>query len=58
LNVGEYLELLRSAGIDLERLPPLQPRWQRRIWERCERGARVAKSACAADDVHSEGASR
>jgi hypothetical protein len=34
LNVSEYLELLESAGVDLERLPELQPLHQKRIWDR------------------------
>jgi hypothetical protein len=34
VNVGEYLEYLASLGIREEDLPPLQPLFQKRIWDR------------------------
>src|SRR4029078_4090286 len=55
LNVGEYLEMLRSAGVDLERLPPLQPRWQRRIWERCTPAAGPERLRAVLADLEREG---
>jgi hypothetical protein len=55
LNVGEYLQLLRSAGVDLERLPALQPRWQQRIWERCEPGAGPERLRAVLSELEREG---
>lgn len=39
MNVSEYLDLLSAQGIDAESLPPLQPIFQSRIWERLPAGA-------------------
>lgn len=55
LNVGEYLDLLRAAGVDLERLPALQPRWQRRIWERYTPGSSPERLRAVLSDLEREG---
>jgi hypothetical protein len=56
LNVSEYLELLRAAGVDFERLPALQPVHQRRVWERCEPGAGPERLAHVLDELQREAA--
>jgi Glycosyl hydrolase family 57 len=55
LNVSEYLELLRSAGVDLEQLPPLQPVHQRRVWQRCAPGAGPERLARVLAELAQEG---
>lgn len=39
LNVSEYLDHLYALGISAGDLPPLQPVFQHRIWQRCEPGS-------------------
>jgi hypothetical protein len=38
VNVTEYLEVLAGRGISREDLPPSQPLFQHRVWERFEPG--------------------
>jgi hypothetical protein len=45
LNVSEYLDELYALGVKAEHFPSLQPIFQRRIWERMERGAGAEKLA-------------
>jgi hypothetical protein len=55
LNVSEYLELLRSLGVDFARLPELQPRGQQRIWERLAPGAGAERLRAVLADLEREG---
>ncbi len=55
LNVSEYLDLLRSLGVDLAQLPLLQPLHQKRIWERCPPGAGPERLAQALSELEREG---
>jgi hypothetical protein len=55
LNVSEYLDLLEASGVDLERLAPLQPIHQKRIWERCEPGAGPERLASVLAELEREG---
>jgi Glycosyl hydrolase family 57 len=55
LNVSEYLELLRSLGVDFARLPELQPRGQQRVWDRLEPGAGAERLGHVLADLGREG---
>lgn len=55
LGVSEYLELLRTAGVDLERLPEVQPIHQKRVWERCPPGAGPERLARVIEELRAEG---
>ena len=55
LNVSEYLALLSSRGVDLSRLPVVQPVHQRRIWERCAPGAGPERLAQVLSELEREG---
>ena len=64
VNVTEYLEALAGLGIGRGDLPPLQPLFQHRVWERFEPGegperlAAVIGELSAEDDrFHMEGGS-
>ena len=64
LNVSEYLEFLRRAGIDERSLPAVQPLMQQRIWDRvgerpgAERMAKAIGDLGREDDrFHMEGGS-
>ncbi len=64
VNVTEYLEALAGLGIGRDELPPLQPLFQHRVWQRFEPGqgpgrlATVIGELSAEDDrFHMEGGS-
>jgi len=64
LNVSEYLELLRRAGIEERSLTAVQPVMQQRIWDRvgerpgAERMAKAIEDLTREDDrFHMEGGS-
>ena len=55
LNVSEYLELLRSLGVDFARLPELQPRGQQRVWDRLQPGAGAERLRALLGELTREG---
>jgi hypothetical protein len=42
LNGTEYLELVEAAGVSPKDFPPIQPRFQHRVWKRYSGGGREA----------------
>jgi glycosyl hydrolase family 57 len=54
MNVSEYLDVLYGLGIKPEHLPTLQPIFQRRIWQRLERGAGPEKLATVLAQLKAE----
>ncbi len=54
MNVTEYLEHLAAVGIRESDLPPLQPLFQKRIWDRFRPGGGPAKLAETIDELKKE----
>jgi hypothetical protein len=57
MNVTEYLEHLAAAGVRDEDLPVVQPRLQKRIWDRFEDGAGRERLASVIEQLRREDAS-
>jgi hypothetical protein len=56
VNVSEYLAYLENLGIKEEDLPPLQPLFQKRIWERLKPGDGPEKLAKTIAELRKEDA--
>ena len=54
VNVTEYLEYLRSAGLQEKDFPIVQPLFQKRIWERCPPGSGPDRLAQAIEKLRAE----
>ncbi|MFH0910747.1 MAG: glycosyl hydrolase family 57 [Planctomycetota bacterium] len=54
MNVTEYLEHLAALGIKEGDLPPAQPVFQKRIWDRFERGAGPERMASLVETLRKE----
>ena len=54
MNVTEYLEQLFAAGVAEEDLAPLQPIFQKRIWDRFAIGEGPEKLGKVIEDLHKE----
>jgi hypothetical protein len=54
MNVSEYLDVLYGIGIKPEQLPTLQPIFQRRIWQRMQRGAGPERLAAVLAELKAE----
>jgi len=54
VNVSEYLEYLAGLGITEADMPPLQPLFQKRIWERMKPGDGPDKLATVLDELKKE----
>lgn len=54
LNASEYLDELRRSGIDTNLLPPLQPVFQKRIWDRLQAGAGPERLAAVLAELRGE----
>jgi len=54
MNVSEYLEHLTASGIGGKDFPPVQPLFQKRIWDRFQPGSGPEKLAEAIDQLKKE----
>lgn len=54
LNVSEYLDGLFALGVTLEELPPLQPVFQKRLWQRFEAGGGTERLNRAIAELRAE----
>ncbi|MFH1263625.1 MAG: glycosyl hydrolase family 57 [Pseudomonadota bacterium] len=54
VNVGEYLDHLASLGITENDLPPLQPLFQKAIWDRFKPGEEPERLASVIEDLRKE----
>jgi len=54
MNVSEYLEQLFAIGVNEENLPPLQPLFQKRIWDRFKPGEGPEKLGSVIEQLRKE----